>query len=285
VSPRTFLRWVHDEQKPPTSRPRGTGRPRTEEAIYALVIRFAAENGWGYTRILGELKKLGVRRIARSTVKRILKEHGFDTGPGRGHGTWTDFVERHASTLFACDFFSTKVWTMRGLVDVFVLFVIHVGTRRVQVTGITTNPDRPWMIQQARNFALHFAVQPAKPRNLVRNLDTKFVSEFDQIINDEGVEVAKVGPRKPNLNPFAERFVQSVRRECLDHFMVFGEAHLRYILKSWSDHYHEERPHQGIDNCTPRGPDPPVTSDIDADNVECRERLGGLLKSYHRRAA
>jgi len=102
---------------------------------------------------------------------------------------------------------------------------------------------------------------------------------------DEGVEVLKVGPRKPNLNPFAERYVQSVNSECLSHFMIFGEANLRHLLKSWSEHYHEDRPHQGIDNCTPSGPDPPPATDIDPDEVECRERLGGLLKSYHRRAA
>ncbi len=147
VTPRTFARWASGETRGMAGI-RKPGRPRTDNAIRDLVLRLARENGWGYTRILGELKKLGVGTICRSTVVKILKDHGLDPGPKRGEGTWDEFIKTHTQTLYACDFFSKKVWTLRGLVDVFILFVIHVGSRRVHIAGICTNPDGIWMAQQ-----------------------------------------------------------------------------------------------------------------------------------------
>jgi putative transposase len=125
VSPRTFLRWLPAEVRPPGRRtgPLRPGRPRTAEAIRELVVRLAGENAWGYTRILGELKKLGVRAICRSTVVNILRREGLDPGPQRGEDTWDDFLRRHAATLWACDFFAKPVWTFRGLVEVYVLML------------------------------------------------------------------------------------------------------------------------------------------------------------------
>ncbi|HEY8506127.1 MAG TPA: hypothetical protein VIL46_16190 [Gemmataceae bacterium] len=187
VSPRTFARWLRGETpSPKKKRPARPGRPRTEAEVWELVLRLARENAWGYSRILGELKKLGVRSIARSTVVNILKEAGLDPGPKRGEGTWDEFLKRHAQTLWACDFFSCKVWTLRGLVDVFVLFFIHIGTRRVFVSGMTAHPDRAWVAQQGRNAAMVFADEPVRPRYLLRDHDTKFVEEFDQVLGAEG---------------------------------------------------------------------------------------------------
>ena len=123
----------------------------------------ARETGWGYTRILGELKKLGIRSVSRSTVRNILREGGFDPGPKRGEGSWSEFLQRHAATLWACDFFSTKVWTLRGRVDVFVLFFIHIASRRVHIAGMTAHPDRAWMKQQARNVAMTWHGEAAPP--------------------------------------------------------------------------------------------------------------------------
>src|SRR5262249_8192741 len=137
------------------------------------------ENGWGYTRILGELKKLGVRSICRSTVVNILKEAGLDPGPKRGEGTWTDFLKRHSKTLWACDFFTKNVWTLTGLQQIFVLFFINIASRRVYVSGMTAHPDKTWMIQQARNVSMFFAEQADKPEILFRDHDAKFVKEFD----------------------------------------------------------------------------------------------------------
>jgi putative transposase len=237
VSPRTFARWLNDEtprvKHAKRSRP---GRPRTPDDIRALVLRLARENAWGYTRILGELKKLGIGKISRSTVIKILKDNGLEPGPRRGEGTWDDFLKRHAATLWSCDFFSKKVWTLSGLVEVFVLFFIQVGSRRVHLAGMTANPDRAWMVQQARNMAMFFDWEPVKPKYLLRDRDSKFVKEFDAILMSEGIEVKPIGVRAPNQNAVAERFVLSARNECLDHFIVFGETHLRHVLSEYLIH-------------------------------------------------
>src|SRR5262249_19007863 len=213
VTPRTFLRWLHGERQPGKARPGNPGRPRTTDEQRQLVLRLARENAWGYTRILGELKKLGVRNLTRSTVRNILKAEGLDPGPRRGQGGWDEFVKRHAATLWATDFFSKKVWTVKGLVDVFVLFFLHVGSRRVYLSGITAHPDRVWMKQQARNVAMHFQEQTLQPTLLLRDNDTKYTQEFDAILASEGAAVKKVTPVSPNLNAYAERFVQSVKQE------------------------------------------------------------------------
>jgi len=286
VSPRTFARWL---ARPPKntrpSRPRPRGRPRTEKGLRALVIRLAEENAWGYTRIFGELRKLRVKGISRSTVANILRQEGFDPGPKRGRGTWHAFIRRHTDTLWACDFFAKNIWTVSGLVPCFVLFFIHLGSRRVHVAGLTTNPDAAWMRARAHEVRRFFAAQTHPPRYLIRDHDSKFTQEFDQILEGGGTKVLKVGPFAPNLNAHAERFVLTVQSECLDHFMVFGEAHLRHILTEFLEHYHEERPHQGRDNvpltASAATPDAPVPSPR---QVACRKRLGGLLRHYYRRA-
>lgn len=286
VSPRTFARWLNAESATAKSiRASKPGRPRTPDDIRALVLRLARENAWGYTRILGELKKLGVRKISRSTVIKILKDNGLDPGPRRGEGTWDEFLKRHAATLWACDFFSKKVWTLSGLIDVFVLFFIQVGSRRVHLAGMTANPDRAWMMQQARNMAMIFDQESVKPKYLLRDHDSKFVKEFDAILASEGIEVKPVGVRAPNQNAVAERFVQTVKGECLDWFCVFGEAHLRYILGEFLAHYHRARPHQGLGNVPPDAPPQPENGEPRAlAGVRCEERLGGLLKHYVRAA-
>jgi len=216
VSPRTFARWVNGETKTketgkPAAKP---GRPKTAAEIRDLVLKLARENAWGYCRILGELKKLGLGgKVSRSTVVNILKEHGIDPGPKRGEGTWDDFLKQHAATLYACDFFSKKVWTLAGPVEFFVLFFIQIGSRKVHLAGMTPNPDHAWVAQQARNFALHCAEQPEKPKYLIRDLDGKFGPAFDAVLEAEGVEIVKVGPRQPNLNAHCERFVQTIKYE------------------------------------------------------------------------
>jgi putative transposase len=137
-------------------------------------LRLARENDWGYTRILGELKKLGVRKICRSTVVNSLREAGLDPGPKRGEDTWDDFITHHAATLWSCDFFTKQVSSLRGLVEVYVLFFLNVQTRRVYIAGLTPHPDRAWVAQQARNTAMFFAEQEVKPAVLLRDNDGKF---------------------------------------------------------------------------------------------------------------
>jgi putative transposase len=287
VTPRTFSRWLQGEKRSKKKTPkRKPGRPKMEAEIKKLILKLARENNWGYTRILGELKKLGIKTVSRSTVVNILKEAGFDTSPTRGKGTWSAFLERHRDTLWASDFLSVKSLTTKGFVDLFVLFFIHPGTRRVIVSGITTNPDSAWMKQQARNVTgeirdLGFPT----PEMLVIDCDYKYPREFDAIFESEGTEIQRVGPRAPNLNAYAERFVQTLRTECLDHFVVFGVKHLRHLVSEFLAHYHEERPHQNLGNAPPCRQSEEVLQFVKDQPIHCSERLGGLLKHYSRKAA
>jgi putative transposase len=287
VSPRTFARWLAAEKSTSdkAANPTKPGRPRTPEEIRDMILRMAAENAWGYTRIIGELRRLGVRNVCRSTVASILKENGFEPGPKRGPGTWSEFIARHATTLYACDFFSQKMWTCLGLVEMFVFVVMHIGSRRVHIAGITRHPDAAWMAERATELAQFFAQQPEKPRYLIRDLDGKFTSDFDARLKEAGVEIVRVGPRVPNLNAHCERWIGSVRAECLNHFIVFGEAHLRYLVSEYVEFHNTVRPHQGLGNkplslaAIPDEDEPAAFSE-----VICEERLGGLLRHYRRAA-
>jgi putative transposase len=280
VTYRTFLRWSAGDKAGRTSGKRG--RPRTDEEIREIIIRLAEENGWGYTRILGELKKLGIRRVCRSTVINILKAVGLDPGPQRGEGSWDEFLKIHAKTLWACDFLSKKVWTKWGLAEFFVLFFVHVGSRRVFVSGMTTHPDAPWVAQQARNFCMHLAERGEEASYLIHDRDTKFTGQFDALIESAGTTVKEPTAKSPNMNAFAERWAQTVQVECLDHFVVLGEDHLRYIVGEYVAYFNTERPHQAMDNAVLTGHEALAPAEGE---ILCRERLGGLLRHYYRQAA
>lgn len=239
VSPQTFRRWVNGEKRPKRSIKRG--RPRTPEEIRELIIRIAKETGLGYTRILGELKKLGIHKISRTTVINILKAEGLDPGPKRGKGSWDEFLKIHAKTLWACDFLSKKVWTKFGRVEMYVLFFIHLESRRVFVTPPTAHPNEAWVQQQARNIIMHVEDQGEKVEHLLHDYDTKFTASFDAIMETEGAVIHKVGPQKPNLNAYIERFIQTIQVECLDHFVVLGEKHLSYLVNEYVDFYNTQR--------------------------------------------
>jgi len=277
VSHRTFLRWASGEKA--GRKPGKPGRRKTQDEIRDIILRLARDNGWGYTRIHGELRKLGV---CRSTIKNILKAEGLDPGPKRGEGTWDEFIRIHAKTLWACDFVSKKVWTNFGRVEFFILFFIHIGTRRVFLAGATPHPNAMWMAQQARNFSMHAADIGLLPSHLIRDRDGKFTEQFDAILTAEGVDIVKLPPASPNLNAFAERWAQTLQHEALDHFVVLGERHLQVILSSFVAYYHSCRPHQSLGNKPPVGanPNPPREG-----KIVCEEHLGGLLKHYYRKAA
>jgi putative transposase len=287
VSPRTFSRWLAGDAKPRPKPDTGRkpGRPRTPEDVRALVLRLGQETGWGYTRILGELRKLGVRNISRQTVVNILKEAGLDPSPERRRGTWADFCKRHAATLWACDFLGVKSVTAIGVVDLYLLAFIHIGSRRAFVSGITAHPDAAWVTQQARNATMQFAEWELPASHLLIDHDTKFVPGFDAVFAAEETEVKRVGPCAPNLNAHVERFIQTLRVELLDHFIVGSERHLRHLVTEYLAHYNGERPHQGIGNVplTSTGPDPPEPLPFPS-AVVCHERLGGLTKHYARAA-
>jgi len=297
VSFATFRRWVLRGQ--PVQPRKQTGRPRKSEGMRHLVIRLATENpSWGYTRIVGELLKLGVPNISRTTIKAILKEHGLEPAPHRDEPTWNEFVKIHAKTLWACDFFTREVLTWKGWRTCTVLFFIHVHTRRVIVCKPTLHPDQAWTAKQVRVFATQAAKQGFyKPSLLIQDRDTRFGQDFRERLRERGCRSVRLPICTPQLNIYAERWIKSCRRECLDHFVAFGERHLHYLIKQYVAHYLRERPHQGLDNAllpvkprkpnvrsgehSPRaGPDPSHVP-----RIVCKQRLGGVLKHYERKAA
>lgn len=284
---KTFLRWVREEAAGRTGaprKPRPAGRPGISEDTTEIILRLARENAWGYGKIQGELKKLGIT-VATNTIKKILIRNGFDLSPFRNTGDWDRFMKRHIDTLWACDFFTKDVWTAFGKATYYVLFFIHVGTRKVRVAGITCQPNGPWVEQQARNLAMGLAERGETATCLVKDGDTKFTAKFDEVFKSEGITVKRLPYASPNLNAHAERFVQSIKQECLDQFVVFGERHLDFLIREYEDHYNTVRPHQGMGNVplnvvTLPGSGPPAPAEI-----ECDSRLGGLLRHYRRAAA
>ncbi|MEW6008198.1 MAG: integrase core domain-containing protein [Candidatus Omnitrophota bacterium] len=276
VSYSTFRRWVSNgisKNKTNTAR----GRRRTPEEIRELIVRLAKENNWGYTRILGELKKLRIYSISRNTVKNILRENGLDPAPRRSEDTWDAFIKRHFKTLWACDFFTKTVWTMLGPKTFYCLFFINIWTRKVHIAGITKHPDKEWVNDKARAVSFFFKADDGSRKLLIRDSDTKFSREFDEIINRYGAEVKRIPYRSPNLNPYAEGWVGTIKRECLDYFFVFGEKHFRYLVKEYVKYYNTVRPHSSLDNM-------PINYRAKNGNgkLKCDSRLGGLIRHYYR---
>lgn len=242
----TFRRWVRKDEGI-VVKPR-RGRPRIAGVIRELVVKIANNTGWGYTRILGELRKLGVGKISRQTVKNILVEHGIDPGPKRGRGSWREFLKIHADTLWQVDFFSKRIWTAQGPRQVFAMVFIHVATRRVFVTPATCKPDAAWMKRQAAEFLRHTEVERLGCATIMRDLDGKYSPDFDRMFTKRSIKVMPVGPRAPNLNAFVERWIQSLKHEALGCFIVFSLTHFDHIISEYVAYYHECRPHQGIGN-------------------------------------
>jgi putative transposase len=279
VSYNSYLRWVRDE-KQEKPKPRW-GRPPKGDDLRDLVVKIARETGWGYTRVLGELRKLGIGNVSRQTVVNILKAHGLEPGPKRGPGTWDEFLKRHAETLWQCDFFSKRIITRFGLRRIYVLVLLNVATRRVWVSPATRHPVAPWMDKQAEAFLTHVDRTEAPPvQILTRDNDVKYEPSFDALLTAQGCRVKKLAMRAPNTNAYVERFIQSLQVECLDHFLVFGEKHFDYLVREYVEHYLTERPHQGLANrLVIDRPPPDSTSD-----PQCHSRLGGVLKHYARAA-
>ena len=261
------------------------GRPRVERKLEELVVRMARENrDWGYDRIVGALNNLG-HQLSDETVGNILRRHGIAPAPQRKRTTtWKEFIRSHRAVLAGTDFFTVEVLTLRGLVSFYVLFFIHLESRRVEVAGITSHPNEAWMMQVARNLTMDEWGFLDECRYLLHDRDTKYTRSFRQIIESGGVEPLQLPPRSPNLNAYAERWVKSVKDECLSKLIFFGEASLRHALRNYLAHYHSERNHQGKDNVVLF---PTLTTNAyTADGpVACRERLGGLLKYYYQEAA
>lgn len=286
VTPGTLLRWHRQlvAQEWNYVHRRTPGRPRIKDAIAALILRMAVENpGWGYTRILSALRNLG-HEIGRGTVANVLNEHGIDPATLRGkHTKWSTFLKAHWKMLVASDFFSVGVWRLRGLTTYYVLFFIQFPTRAVKLAGITTHPDPAWMMQMGRNVTDSESRVLVGKRMLIVDRDTKYCAEFRQLLEPSGTAIIRLPPRRPNLNAYAERFVRSIKEECVQRLIFFGEASLRRALSEYLAHYQRERNHQGINNLRL---DAAANNDLfQVGSVSKRARLGGVLNYYYREAA
>ncbi len=275
VSPQTLMRW-HRElvRRKWTCRRRSSGRPPLDPAVRELVFRMARENPkWGCVRIQGELRKLGLR-VGATTIRSLLRRAGLGPAPRRGGPSWAEFLRAQAHGIVACDFFTVETMWLRTL---YVLFFIEHGTRRVRLAGVTAHPDGKWMRQQARNLAVDEELENV--RFLIHDRDAKFAAPFDVILRDESVRVIRTPVQAPRANAVAERWVRTVRSECLDDFLVVGRRHLERILREYLAHYNGERPHRALALAAPtrelqepRG-SPPT-------EIRRRDVLGGLIHEY-----
>jgi len=288
VKPDTLMGWYRRlvARKFDGSRShRYPGRPRVDGEIEQLVVCMAKENsGWGYDRIMGAMANLGYT-LSDQTVGNILRRHGILPAPERKRTTtWADFIRTHMAVLAGTDFFSVEVLTLRGLVTYYVLFFIHLESRKGEIAGITPHPNERWMKQIARNVTMDEWGFLNNCRYLIHDRDTKYCESFGKIIESGDVKTLPLPARSPNLNAFAERWVKSVKDDCLLKLILFGETSLRRALREYLIHYHAERNHQGKDNVLLFPTATKAMNRIDG-SVGCKERLGGLLRYYHREAA
>ncbi|MBU1147884.1 MAG: integrase core domain-containing protein [Candidatus Omnitrophica bacterium] len=275
VSYSTFRRWVSKGISSGKQPKRGRPKKSTQEIIN-LIVRLAKENPtWGYGRIMGELKKLEITSLSRNTVKAILRNNGIDPSPKRGEDTWDAFLKRHFETLWACDFFTKTVWTAMGPKIFHVLFFINIRTRKVHIAGITKYPKKEWVTTRAKTIS--FLFQDDKSKALIRDGDKKYPEGFDEIFRKHNTTVKKISYRAPNLNPYCEGWVGTVKRECLNHFFVFGETHFKYLVNEYVKYYNTVRPHSSMGNL-------PLDYRTENNNgrIGCDSRLGGIIRHYYR---
>jgi putative transposase len=285
VTPETLLAWHRKliAEKYDGTEKRGPGRPRTAGEIETLVVRMALENrDWGYRRILGALSNLG-HKVARGTVANILKQHGIEPSPERiRKTTWKEFLTQQWELIVAADFFTVEVWTRRGLQRFLVLFFIDLSTRRVEIAGVSSTANGLWMTQIARNLTDNVDGLLTGKRYLIHDRDPLFTAEFLHMIADSGVKSVKMPPRSPNLNAHAERFVRTIKESCLERMILFGENSLRKAIAEFLTPYHFERNHQGLGNRLIV----PLPTELNmTGTLQRRQRLGGMLNYYYRRAA
>jgi len=276
VKPETLLawhrqlvarRWTYPHKKP--------GRPPLEQSLRSLILRLARENPhWGYRRIVGELKGLGIT-VSPTSVRKVLLAAGLQPAPERARSSWRAFLRQQAASALACDFLTVETALLQRI---YVLFFISLATRRVEYIACTTNPDGDWVAQQARNFLMQLGEdQPF--RLLIHDRDKKFSHAFNDVLHSEGIEVIRTPIQAPNANAYAERWVRTLRTDCLDRILILGRRHLEHVLRVYRRHYNEHRPHRALDLLPPEGPIPlkqPRATQL----VRRRALLGGLIHEY-----
>jgi transposase InsO family protein len=276
VTPSTLLRWHRRLVARRWTYAARAGRPPVGGEIRELVLRLARENPrWGYQRIAGEINGLGLS-VSATTVRKILCEAGMGPAGERAGLSWRAFLRQQARSMLAVDFFTVETVSVQRL---YVLFFIELGSRRVHLAGCTANPTGAWVTQQARQFAWTLQEQASRFRFLIRDRDSKYVRDFDAVFASEGIEIVKTPVRAPKANGIAERFVGTVRRECLDWLLIVNRRHLEHVLRVFVDHYNAHRPHRSLDLAPPAaiGHQRHVAYPPD---LKRRDRLGGLIHEY-----
>jgi putative transposase len=282
VRPETLLRWHPQLVAGAWTYPHRIGRPPLNPEVQQLIVRLATENPrWGYQRIKGELLGLGVR-VSATAIRTTLRRHGLEPTPRPTTTSWRAFLHQQAAGIVACDFFTVDTIWLRRL---YVLFFIELAIRRVHLAGVTTNPDGGWVTQQARNLFLATADGGQRLRFVLRDRDAKFCRGFDEVFRAEGAEVLVTPVQAPNANAYAERWIRTVRAECLDWLLIVGRGHLEQALRIYVEHYNRRRPHRAL-GLAPPGPSAGLTPVGEARRARVRRRdlLGGLLHEYRRAA-
>jgi len=278
VSPRTLLRWhqllVARRWTYPHTR---QGRPPLDEYVRELILRFARENPtWGYRRIVGELRGLGVT-ISATAVRSILVRDGLPPAPEREGSSWRQFLRQQAATMLACDFLTVEtVWLTR----IYVLFFVSLERRRIEFVACTANPDGRWVAQQARNLLMTVAERREPFRFLIHDRDSKFSGAFDAVLQSEGIKVIRTPIRAPNANAYAERWVRTLRSECLDRLLIVGRRQLELVLQTYRRHYNAHRPHRSLALQPPEQQKPTPATPASAVRAHRRDLLGGLIHEY-----
>jgi transposase InsO family protein len=286
VTPETLLRWhrqlVARHWTYPHTRP---GRPPVDRSVRELILRLARENSsWGYVRIVGELRKLGIN-VSATLVRNVLRNAGIPPAPQRGQLDWRSFLRQHAATTLACDFLIVDTVLLRRL---YVLVFICIGSRRIEYVACTSSPDGAWMVQQARNLLMDLDDLGQRHRLLIHDRDAKFSRAFDAVFHSDGIRVIRTPLKAPNANAHIERWVGSARRECLDRLLIFRRRQLERVLRVYVRHYNEQRPHRALDLEPPDPGTKPSTRDQPSGSatvIRRRELLGGLIHEYEAAAA
>ena len=278
AQPETVFRW-HRElvRRKWTQESQGKrGRPRIDDQMEHLIVRLAKENlRWGYYKIEGELTKLGFD-VSLTTVRNVLSRNGIIPAPVRyGSIGWKTMFNHYKEQLLCCDFFVVESLFLRTY---YVLFFLEVGTRRVHLAGITANPNGQWVAQQARQYTWAIEEREETFRCLIHDNDKKLTEAFDDVFQSKQIRVIHTPIEAPNANSFAERWVRSVRQECLDHVLILSEGHLRRVLQTYIDYYNTCRPHQSLEQQSPI----PYPEPAKMGAVERRQLLGGIINDYFR---
>ena len=277
ITPATLLRWHRRLVGKRWTYARRVGRPPIRREIRELVVRLARDNPrWGYQRIVGELKGLGIV-VSATTVRTWLRAAGLGPAGTRGEMTWREFLRAHRRSMLAVDFFTVEsIWLQR----LYVLFFIELGSRRVHVAGCTPNPSAPWVTQRARQLTWTLAERPESLRFLIRDRDQKFTDGFDDVFRGSGLEIICTPFRAPQANGVAERFVRTIRSECLDRLLILNNQHLEQVLDVFVEHYNGHRPHRALALTPPRPTRPLTTPAWGEARVQRRDRLGGVVHEH-----